>query len=73
MNKKDTKILFMGTPDISRDCLEQLVNDGYNIVGVYTREDKPTGRKQVLTPPPVKEYALEKGIPVFQPKNLKGD
>ena len=72
MNKKDTKIVFMGTPDIARQCLSQLIEDGYNIVGVFTREDKPVGRKQILTPPPVKLVAQEHDIPVFQPKNLKG-
>lgn len=72
MDEKQTRILFMGTPEISKACLEQLVKDGFNIIGAFTREDKPVGRKQILTPPPVKQYALEHGIPVFQPKNLKG-
>ncbi len=73
MNKKDTKILFMGTPGIARDCLEQLINDGYNIIGAFTREDKPVGRKQIITAPPVKELALQHNIPVYQPKTLKGE
>ena len=63
----------MGTPDIARDCLAQLIEDEYNIIGVFTREDKPVGRKQVLTAPPVKELAVEKNIPVYQPKTLKGE
>lgn len=73
MNKKETRVLFMGTPQISKGCLEQLIKDEYNVVGVFTREDKPTGRKQILTPPPVKTYAIENNIPVYQPKNLKGE
>ena len=73
MNKKNTNIVFMGTPQIAKECLEQLVMDGYNIIAAFTREDKPVGRKQVLTPPPVKVYAQEQGIKVYQPKTLKGE
>ena len=73
MNKKDTKILFMGTPDIARDCLAQIIEDGWNVMGVFTREDKPVGRKQIMTAPPVKQLALEHNIPVYQPKTLKGE
>ena len=63
----------MGTPDIARDCLSQLIEDGYNITAVFTREDKPVGRKQIMTAPPVKTVALDHGIPVYQPKTLKGE
>ena len=73
MNKKEAKILFMGTPDIARDCLAQLIADGWNIIGAFTREDKPVGRKQIMTAPPVKQLALENNIPVYQPKTLKGE
>lgn len=73
MNKNDARILFMGTPDIARDCLAQILADGWNVIGAFTREDKPVGRKQILTAPPVKELALEHGIPVYQPKTLKGE
>ena len=73
MNKQDTKVLFMGTPDIARDCLPQLLDDGWNVIGAFTREDKPVGRKQILTAPPVKELALQHNIPVYQPKTLKGE
>ncbi|MBQ7903614.1 MAG: methionyl-tRNA formyltransferase [Oscillospiraceae bacterium] len=73
MNKQDTKVLFMGTPDIARDCLQQLLDDGWNVIGAFTREDKPVGRKQILTAPPVKELALQHNIPVYQPKTLKGE
>ena len=54
MNKNDARILFMGTPDIARDCLAQILADGWNVIGAFTREDKPVGRKQILTAPPVK-------------------
>ncbi len=74
MNKENTRILFMGTPEIAKDALEQLINDNYNIIGVFTREDKPVGRKQIITPPPVKVLATENNIPVYQPaKSLKGE
>lgn len=63
----------MGTPDIARDCLAQLIADGWNIIGAFTREDKPVGRKQIMTAPPVKELALQHNIPVYQPKTLKGE
>ena len=65
------KILFMGTPDFARAILEKLHKDGENIVAVVTQPDKPQGRKMILTPPPVKQYALENGIPVYQPVTLK--
>lgn len=65
------RILFMGTPDFARSILEKLHNDGENIVAVVTQPDKPQGRKMILTPPPVKQYALEKNLPVYQPVTLK--
>ena len=73
MDKKNARLIFMGTPDIARDCLSQLIEDGYNITAVFTREDKPVGRKQIMTAPPVKTVALDHGIPVYQPKTLKGE
>ena len=57
------RILFMGTPDISAACLDALLRDGAPVVAAVTREDKPKGRKMVLTPPPVKVLAEEHGIP----------
>ncbi len=66
-------IVFMGTPDFAVPCLEKLVAEGHNIKGVFTREDKPVGRKQILTPPPVKVAAQKYNIPVFQPKMLRGN
>lgn len=64
-------ILFMGTPDFAVPCLDILVKEGYNICGVITQPDKPKGRGHKLAPPPVKVYAEEKGIAVFQPQTLK--
>ena len=61
----------MGTPAIAADSLAALCSAGHEICGLFTREDKPQGRKQILTAPPVKEYAITRNIPVFQPKNLR--
>lgn len=66
-------IIFMGTPDFAVPCLEKLINEKHNILAVYTQPDKPVGRKQVLTPPPVKVCALEHNIPVNQPTTLKDE
>ncbi|MGI6031450.1 MAG: methionyl-tRNA formyltransferase [Eubacteriales bacterium] len=66
------KVLFMGTPDFAVPCLRALTEDPhYQVVGVFTQPDKPQGRKMVLTAPPVKQYALEQGYPVFQPEKMK--
>ena len=65
------KLVFMGTPDIAATALGALLDAGHNVVGVFTREDKPVGRKQILTAPPVKQLAAARGIPVFQPKTLR--
>ena len=65
------RILFMGTPDIAAECLKALYAAGHDICAVYTRRDKPVGRKQVLTAPPVKEVAQEHSTPVFQPRTLR--
>ena len=67
------RILFMGTPDIARDCLAALCDAGRDVVAVVTQPDKPKGRGYVLTPPPVKVYAMEKNIPVYQPTTLRDE
>lgn len=67
------RILFMGTPDFALFSLRALVEAGEEIVGVVTQADKPKGRGYTLTPPPVKVYAQERGIPVYQPATLRGD
>jgi methionyl-tRNA formyltransferase len=69
----NSRILFMGTPDFARKSLEALIDSNADIIGVVTQPDKPTGRKQVLTPPAVKVCALENNIPVYQPKTLRGE
>ena len=72
MNKKDLRIVFMGTPEFAEFTLRRLVEDGYNIIGVVTMPDKPMGRHgSVLQSSPVKKYAVEQGIPVLQPEKLK--
>ena len=65
------KILFMGTPDIAADSLAALIAAGHEICAVFTRRDKPVGRKQILTAPPVKQLAEPHGIPVYQPRTLR--
>ena len=61
------KIVFMGTPDIAKGCLEKLINEKLNVVGVVTQADKPIGRGKKMGMPPVKELALQHNIPVYQP------
>lgn len=65
------RLVFMGTPDFAVPCLDRLIADGHDIRGVFTQPDKPQGRKQVLTPPPVKALALQHGLPAYQPGTLK--
>ncbi len=65
------RVVFMGTPDIAKHALEAILKAGHEVVAVYTKEDKPVGRKQVLTAPPTKQLAEEYGIPVEQPKTLR--
>ena len=74
MQKEDLRIVYMGTPDFAVESLRQLVEGGYNVVGVITMPDKPMGRHgSVLQPSPVKQYAMEKGLRVLQPVNLKDE
>ena len=65
------KIVFMGTPDYAVNTLNALIKDGHQVAAVFCQPDKPVGRKQILTPPPVKVCALENNIPVFQPNTLR--
>lgn len=67
----DLNIVYMGTPDFAVPALRYLCENGFNISGVFTQPDKPKGRKAVLTPPPVKEYAQSRGICVYQPVSFK--
>ncbi len=73
MNKKELRIVFMGTPSFAVESLRALVENGYNVVGVITAPDKPSGRGYKFQPPAVKEYALSAGLPVLQPENLKNE
>ena len=65
------KVVFMGTPDFAVPCLQKLIDNKYDIAAVFTQPDKKTGRKQLLTPPPVKVLAQENSISVYQPASLK--
>lgn len=65
------RIVFMGTPDFAVPCLARILQDGHEVVGVFTQPDKPVGRHAVLTPPPVKLLAQERDIPVYQPTKLR--
>lgn len=67
------KILFMGTPDFAKEALEAVYNSGYEIVGVVTNPDKPKGRGMKTFPSPVKEYAMSKGLKIYQPEKIKNN
>ena len=67
------RVLFMGTPDFAVPTLRALCDEGYDVVGVITQPDKPKGRGHHMMPPPVKEFALERGLCVYQPLTLKGE
>ncbi len=67
------RVVFMGTPDIAATCLKQILNDGFEVVGVYTQPDRPKGRGMKLVASPVKELAISANIPVFQPESFKSD
>jgi len=70
---KNKRIIFMGTPDYATVIFEKLLEENYNIVALFTQADKPVGRKQELTPPHIKKFALENGLslPIYQPLSLK--
>ena len=67
------KIMFMGTPEISATALKKLLDDGHEVCAVVTREDKPRGRKMIMTPTETKVVAMERGIPVYTPKTLSDE
>ncbi|CDD93984.1 methionyl-tRNA formyltransferase [Coprobacillus sp. CAG:826] len=73
MDKKNLRIVFMGTPEISKKVLEDLIHDGYQIVGLIAQPDRPKGRKKELLPVPTKEVALAYKIPVAQPIKIRED
>lgn len=67
------RVVFMGTPDIAATCLEKIISEGFQVVGVYTQPDRPKNRGMKLFASPVKEVALKAGIPVFQPESFRED
>lgn len=71
MNKKEARLMFMGTPEISARVFERMILDGYNFVGLISQPDKPIGRKNEIEVSPTKKIALKYGIPVFQPQKIR--
>ena len=67
------RVVFMGTPDIAATCLSKILDDGCQVVGVYTQPDRPKNRGMKLAFSPVKELALQHDLPVFQPENFRED
>ena len=65
------RIVFMGTPDFAVPCLQALLQQAYEVVGVFTQPDKPKGRGYKMIPPPVKAAAVEAGLSVYQPLSLR--
>ena len=70
-NRKDIRIIYMGTPEFAVASLDALVKAGFNIVAVITAPDKPAGRGMELQQSAVKKYAIAQNIPVLQPEKLK--
>lgn len=73
IEKKDLRIVFMGTPDFAVESLRVLVENDYNVVGVITMPDKPAGRGYKIQFSAVKKYAMEKNLPLLQPEKLKDE
>ena len=65
------RIVFMGTPQAAVPCLERILKDGHEVVAVYTQPDKPAGRGNKLTAPPVKQFATENNLKIQQPSKIK--
>ena len=64
-------VVFMGTPDFAVDSLSAIINAGHKVSAVFTQPDKPVGRKQIITPTPVKTFSLEQGLTVYQPESVR--
>jgi len=71
MNKENVRIIFLGTPQFAVASLDALIKNNFNVAGVITGTDKPSGRGQKLISSPVKNYALQHGLPLLQPEKLK--
>lgn len=67
------RIVYMGTPDIAKTCLQAICEGGYEVVGVYTKPDTPKNRGMKIAMSPVKEYALSQNLPVYQPTTFKDE
>ena len=69
------RILFMGTPDYATTIFKELLSSDYEVIGLFTQPDKPVGRKQVLTPPHIKQFCIDSNldIPIFQPLKLRNN
>ena len=67
------KVLFMGTPSYATEIFKKLLSSNYEVIGLFTQPDKPVGRKQVLTPPDIKQFCIDNSIniPIFQPERLR--
>lgn len=65
------RIVFMGTPDFAAASLKSLIDEGFDVVGVFSQPDKPKNRGMKLTASPVKALAAERGIPVYQPEKMR--
>ena len=70
---KDAKIIFMGTPDFAKESLEAVYNAGHEVLAVVTNPDRPKGRGMKLVSSPVKEFAVEKGLKIYQPEKVKNN
>ena len=73
MDRRDLKVIFMGTPEFAGTNLKALIDAGYNIQLVLCQPDKPVGRKHILTAPPVKVMAIANNLEVYQPDTLRTD
>lgn len=71
IDPRTLRTVFMGTPEFALPTLQGLLDAGLPVIGVYTQPDRPSGRGKQLTPPPVKQLALEHNLPVFQPVKLR--
>ena len=65
------RVVFMGTPDFAEASLRRILDDGFDVVGVFTQPDKPKGRGMELAASPVKQLALSRGLPVYQPEKMR--
>ncbi|MDD5544986.1 MAG: methionyl-tRNA formyltransferase, partial [Acidobacteriia bacterium] len=65
------RIVFMGTPEFAVPALKKIVEAKHQVVGVFTQPERPVGREQLVTPPPVKRWAIQQGLKAFSPESIK--